>query len=110
MVDEGLLQRMQRAVVGQALDGGDLGAVLHDGQGQAGIDAPAVDQHRAGAALAVVAALLGAGQVEWSRSASSRVVQGATVRLASSPLTSSVTVIEVGRETFSTARWAIEDD
>ena len=26
--------------------------------------APAVDQHRAGAALAVIAALLGAGQVE----------------------------------------------
>ena len=39
-------------------------AVLHDRQRQAGIDPPAVDQHRAGAALAVVAALLGAGQVE----------------------------------------------
>ena len=64
MVDERLLQRMQRAVRRQAFDRGDLGAVLHDGQRQAGIDAPAVDQHRAGAALAVVAALLGAGQVE----------------------------------------------
>ena len=31
---------------------------------EAGIDAPPVDQHRAGAALAVVAALLRAGQVE----------------------------------------------
>ena len=64
MVDEGLLQGMQRAVLRQALDGGHLGAVLHDGERQAGIDPPAVDQHGAGAALAVIAALLGAGQVE----------------------------------------------
>ena len=64
MVDERLLQRMQRAVRRQALDGGDLGAVLHDRERQAGIDPPPVDQHRAGAALAVIAALLGAGQVE----------------------------------------------
>ena len=64
MVDEGLLHRMQRAVLGQALDGGDLGAVLHHGKGQARNDAPFVDQHRAGAALAVVAALLGASQIE----------------------------------------------
>jgi hypothetical protein len=37
---------------------------MHDGERQAGIDAPAVDDDRAGAALAVVAALLGAGQVQ----------------------------------------------
>ena len=48
----------------EAFDGRDLRAVLHDGEREAGIDAPAVDQHRAGAALAVVAALLGAGEVE----------------------------------------------
>ena len=48
----------------QALDGGDLVPVVHHREGQAGVDAPAVDQHRAGAALAVVAALLGAGQAE----------------------------------------------
>ena len=41
-----------------------FGAVLHDGERQARIDPPAVDQHRAGAALAVIAALLRAGQVE----------------------------------------------
>ena len=41
-----------------------LRAVLHDGEREAGIDAPSVDQHRAGAALAVIAALLGAGEVE----------------------------------------------
>jgi len=33
-------------------------------QGEAGIDPPPVDQHRARAALAVIAALLGGGQVE----------------------------------------------
>src|SRR5438034_341502 len=37
---------------------------MHDGESQAGVDAPAVDQHRAGPALPVVAALLGARQVE----------------------------------------------
>ena len=39
-------------------------AFVHDGERQAGIDPPPVDDHRAGAALAVVAALLGAGQVQ----------------------------------------------
>ena len=48
----------------EPLDGGYLGAFLHYRECQAGIDAPAIDQHRAGAALAVVAALLGASQVE----------------------------------------------
>jgi hypothetical protein len=33
-------------------------------EAQAGVDAAAVDQHRAGAALALVATLLGAGQVQ----------------------------------------------
>ena len=41
-----------------------LVALVHHGEGQAGIDAPAVHQHRAGAALAVVAALLGAGEAQ----------------------------------------------
>ena len=50
--------------VRDALDGEDLGAVVADRQRQARIDPPAVDQHRAGAALAAVAALLGAGQVQ----------------------------------------------
>jgi hypothetical protein len=38
--------------------------LVHHGQRQAGVDALAVEQHRAGAALAMVAALLGAGQVQ----------------------------------------------
>ncbi len=50
--------------VGESLHGGDPGAVVGDGEQQAAVDAPPVDQDRAGAALAVVAALLGTGQAE----------------------------------------------
>ena len=64
VLEEGLLQRVQLVAVGQALDGGDLGAVGGDREHQAGVDAAAVEQDGAGAALAVVAALLGAGQIE----------------------------------------------
>ena len=39
-------------------------AFVHDRQRQAGIDALAVDQHGAGAALALVAPFLGAGQMQ----------------------------------------------
>src|SRR5690606_6386756 len=39
-------------------------ALMHHRQREAGIDAAAIDQDGAGAALAVVAALLGAGKVE----------------------------------------------
>ena len=66
MVDEGLLHRMQRAVAGadapgQPLDGRHR--LAHgDRQGQAAQHPLAADQHRAGAALAMVAALLGPGQ------------------------------------------------
>ena len=111
VVDEGLLQRMQRAVRRQAFDGGDLRAVLHHRQREAGIDAPAVDQHRAGAALAVVAALLGAGEVEM---VAQRVEQGRPRRdleLRSTPLILREMLIFVGtgivsgafRATFSRA-------
>ena len=48
----------------QALDRRDLRAVVRDGKREAGVGPAAVDQHRAGAALAVVAAFLGAGQPE----------------------------------------------
>ena len=62
--DEGGLHRMQRLALGKAFDGGDACAVKGGGQRQAGIDAPAVDQDGAGAALAAIAALFGAGQVK----------------------------------------------
>jgi hypothetical protein len=63
-LDEGFLQRVQAVAVRQAFDGGHAGAGLHDRQGEAGVDPPAVGQDGAGPALAVVTALLGAGQAE----------------------------------------------
>ena len=64
MLDEGGLNGVQDFALGQPFDRGDLRAVQADGKRQTGIDAPAVDQHRAGAALAAVAALLGSGEIE----------------------------------------------
>src|SRR4051812_14576220 len=63
MGDEGGLHRMQLVAARHALDGQDIGAVEADRQSEARIDSPAVDQHGAGAALAAVAALLGAGEM-----------------------------------------------
>ena len=59
---EGLLHGMQLAVLGQALDGRDLGAVAGGGQHGAGLHGAAVHVHHAGAALAGVAAHMRAGE------------------------------------------------
>src|SRR5580658_1834443 len=48
----------------EALDGGDLGALRGDGEGKAGVDAAAIHEDGAGAALAVIATFLAAGEVE----------------------------------------------
>ena len=64
MFDKSLLHRMQLAGLAQAFDGRDLVALVHDGEAEAAIHAAAVDVDRAGAALAVVAALLGAGELK----------------------------------------------
>ena len=64
MRDEGLLQRVQPTVGRQPFDSGDLGAVLHHRERQAGDDAAPIDEHRAGTALAMVAALLSTGEIE----------------------------------------------
>src|ERR1700735_1333689 len=62
LLPEPLLERVQLAGRGQALDGGDgTPADLH-GQHRAGLDGPAVDQHRAGPAVGRVAAAVRAGQ------------------------------------------------
>jgi hypothetical protein len=50
--------------LGQALDGGDVIAIVHRRQAETGIDALAIDQDRAGPALAVIAPLLRAGHLE----------------------------------------------
>ena len=64
MGDERGLHGMQLLAARDALDGEDVGAVMADGQRQARIDPPAVDQHGAGAALAAVASLLGPGELK----------------------------------------------
>ena len=58
------LDRMQPAALRHAFDGENVRAVVADGERQTGIDPPPVDDDRAGAALAAVAPLLGAGQVQ----------------------------------------------
>ena len=65
MVDERLLEGMQVVAIGrQPLDGDDLGVLVRDGEGQAAIDASAIEQDDAGSALPMIAALLGAGESE----------------------------------------------
>ena len=64
MLDEGGLHGVEMVGLADAFDGGDLVVGVHDGEGEAGVDAAAVDVDGAGSALAVVAALLGAGEVE----------------------------------------------
>src|SRR5690606_40198242 len=63
-VGEGGLERVRLPRPGEAFDGGDLAAHgLEDGR-EAGEDGLAVDEDGAGAAVALVASLLGAGQAE----------------------------------------------
>ena len=64
MRDEGGLHGMQLLAARHAFDGRDRRTVVRDRQREARIDTPAIDQDGAGAALAAIAALLGAGQVE----------------------------------------------
>ena len=62
MLEELLLQWMQPLGRSESLDGADLLAVGLDGKDQAGIHQNAVDGDTAGATVAIVAALLGAGE------------------------------------------------
>ena len=64
MVDERALHGVQLLAARQTLDGDHLAPVGRRGQHQAPVHPAAVEQDRAGAAFAVVAALLGAGQIE----------------------------------------------
>ena len=63
-LDERGLQRVQLVAAGEPLDGRQLRAVVGDGEREARVGTAPVDQDRARAALAVVAALLRAGQLE----------------------------------------------
>src|SRR6201999_2341656 len=60
--DEGLLHRVKLLAMRNALDCQDVGAVMADRERKTGIDPVAIDEDRARAALAAVAALLGSGQ------------------------------------------------
>src|SRR5262249_28990198 len=55
---------MQPAVSAESFDRAQLGALDLTGRHQAGVDGGAVDQHGAGAALALAAALLGASELK----------------------------------------------
>jgi hypothetical protein len=64
VLDEGRLHRVELIPLRQPLDRRDLPALQGGGEGQARQDAPPVNEHRAGPALALVAPLLRAGQLE----------------------------------------------
>src|SRR5581483_11145809 len=63
-LDERGLQGMERLRLAQTFDRYDVVVLVHNRQRQARVDAPAVDEHRTGAALPVVAALLRARQMQ----------------------------------------------
>jgi hypothetical protein len=76
--DEGRLHWVQLAGLGDAFDCCDRPALHHGREHQAGVDAPAVEQHCAGAALAQ---RLVPVRCSRSRSASSSVVRASTATL-----------------------------
>ena len=60
MLEKLLLNRVQAVALGDAFNGGDLGPFRLRSQHQAGADQAAIDDHRAGTAVASAAAFLGA--------------------------------------------------
>ena len=56
MADKGGLQRVQIIRRADAFNGGHFGILLHHRESEAGVDAPAIDQHGTGTALTVIAA------------------------------------------------------
>ena len=63
-IEKGLLHRVQLVAVGQPLDGGDLVVRAAEGRHEAGVIWLAVEPDGAGAAIALVAALLHAEKTE----------------------------------------------
>src|SRR4051794_33814052 len=61
--DESGLHRVKAVGSTQSFDGCDLVALVHDGEGEARIDANPIHDHGAGPALTVVATLLRAGEM-----------------------------------------------
>ena len=80
MTHERALQRVQLVAFRETFDSGDFAAVVNHCERETRVDAPAVDEDRAGAALAVIAAFLRAGQIECSRSRSSSDMRGSSTQ------------------------------
>src|SRR5688572_17427282 len=64
MLDEGRLHGMEIIRRAKALDRRDRVAFVHHGKAKTGVDADAINEDCARAALPVIASLLGAGQME----------------------------------------------
>ena len=62
--DERFLHGMERVEGSDAFNRNDFISFVHDRKRETGIYAPAVDQHRAGAALTVIATFFGAGEAK----------------------------------------------
>jgi hypothetical protein len=60
--EERCLDRGECVGLGEAFDGGDPRTIRRRSEGEAGVDATAVDEDGAGSALAAVAPFLGAGE------------------------------------------------
>src|SRR5215470_912386 len=60
--DKRSLQRMHVLAIRQSLDGDDLAVLMRDGEREATIDSPAIEQDCAGTTLPMVTALLGTGE------------------------------------------------
>ena len=64
MRDERGLDGMELIAMRHTLDGKDVGAVMAEGQGKAGIHPAPIDQHGAGATLAAITALFSAREIQ----------------------------------------------
>jgi len=64
MADKRFLQRREPTFLSESFDGGDLVALVHDGQRKTRIDPATVHEDRARAALAMITPFLTPGQTE----------------------------------------------
>jgi hypothetical protein len=64
VVDEGLLHRVQGTILCQSFHGCHSGTVQPNREDKTGRNAASIHEHSAGAALAVVTALLGTSQIQ----------------------------------------------
>ena len=64
MLNKRRLHRMQFITARESFDRNDLIAFVHQRESETGVDSPAVDQHGARAALAMIAAFFRTGQLQ----------------------------------------------